>query len=75
MREGITLKELRKKLVSQSLYYFDHVIEEISRRTNLSLPLVRMLLPHDLEAVIIKKENRKEQIEKQYSKYIVSFQQ
>ena len=26
MREGITLKELRKKLVSQSLYYFDHVI-------------------------------------------------
>jgi len=71
MREGITLKELRKKIVSQSLYYFDAVIEEISQRTNLPLHLVRMLLPHDFEAVIIEKKDKREDIEKRYNKCVV----
>ena len=56
-----SLKTLPDQLIINfgDTYVLDPVIEEISRRTNLSLPLVRMLLPHDLEAVIINKENNK----------------
>lgn len=44
MREGLHLKELRKTVVSQSLYYFDKVLSEISRRTSLSLRQLRFLI-------------------------------
>ena len=73
MREGIYLKELRKSIVSQSLYYFDHVLEEMKRRTTLTLPLLRMMLPEDLTAIFIEKKQYQEILEKRYKKsaYVV----
>src|SRR3989344_91582 len=41
MREAIDNKELRKAVVSQTLYYFDAVLLEIARRLNLTLNQVR----------------------------------
>jgi len=47
MRDGMYLKELRKSIVSQSLYYFDRVLEEICQRTGLNLRQVRFFVNQD----------------------------
>jgi len=47
MRNGLHLKELRKSIVSQSLYYFDRVLEEICQRTGLNLRQVRFFVNQD----------------------------
>lgn len=70
MRAGIYLKELRKKIVSQSLFYFDHVLKEICRRTGLDLRLARMLLPEDLEAVLIEKKEYASLLEARFNKSV-----
>ncbi len=73
MREGIYLKELRKSIVSQSLHYFDHVLEEMQKRTNLPLHLLRMMLPEDLEPILIQKKPYQNILEQRYEKsaYVV----
>src|SRR3989338_1193625 len=43
MREVAYLKELRKKFVSQALYYFDPVLLEVARQSGLTLKQVRFL--------------------------------
>jgi phosphohistidine swiveling domain-containing protein len=70
MRTGIYLKELRKKLVSQSLFYFDHVLEEICRRSDLDVRLARMLLPEDLEPLLVDKKPYKEILENRFNKSV-----
>ena len=52
MRDGIYLKELRKKLVSESLYYMDRLLIEIGRRYNLTLKQMRLLIIDEVEKMI-----------------------
>lgn len=47
MRDGLHLKELRKKVVSLSLFYFDSVLEEIAGRTGLTFKQIRFLVGQD----------------------------
>jgi phosphohistidine swiveling domain-containing protein len=69
MRDAIHLKELRKKMVSQALYYFDPVLEEIGQRAALPLHLVRML--HYTELVTaMQKKNLKNRLEQRYKESI-----
>lgn len=70
MREGIYLKELRKSIVSQSLYYFDNVLEEMRKRTNISLPLLRMMLPEDLTPIFVEKKSYHKTLEERYEKSV-----
>ncbi|MCK4589443.1 MAG: hypothetical protein KAT77_03305 [Nanoarchaeota archaeon] len=53
MRDGIYLKELRKKIVSESLYYFDGLQIEIGRRINLSLKQIRNFLVDEIEEMLL----------------------
>jgi len=57
MRDGIYLKELRKKLVSESLYYMDKLLIEIGRRYNLTLKQIRLLMVEEVEEMIKNKTN------------------
>lgn len=68
MRTGVYLKELRKSIVSQSLFYFDNVLNEIARHGDITLPLARFLILDDLEQLLIKKQPYKERLEKRYNK-------
>jgi phosphohistidine swiveling domain-containing protein len=43
MRDGMYNKEQRKTIVSQSLYYFDKVLEEVAKRTGITLKLIRFM--------------------------------
>lgn len=70
MRAGIRLKELRKSIVSQSLFYFDPVITEIGRRTNLPIALVRMLLFDELEPLLIQQKPFRDVLEQRYQKSV-----
>ncbi len=74
MRAGIYLKELRKSIVSQSLFHFDKVLNEICKRTNLTIELARMLLPHDLHALLIEKKPYNEILQKRFDKSVYLIQ-
>lgn len=54
MRDIAYLKELRKTHVSQSLYYFDKVLEEIGRRLYLSINQVRFFTTKDVYQALVK---------------------
>jgi len=60
MRDGIYYKELRKKIVSLSLYYTDNLLIEIGRRTNLSLRQVRQFLVQEVELALLHKKDYQE---------------
>ncbi|MDX9893280.1 MAG: PEP-utilizing enzyme [Patescibacteria group bacterium] len=53
MRDIANLKELRKTHVSQSLYYFDKVLEEIARRLFLSIRQVRFMKTVEIRQALI----------------------
>lgn len=53
MRDGIYLKELRKSIVSQSLYYYDPILSEIARRGRISLRQVRFLLTEEIARMLL----------------------
>jgi len=58
MRDGLRLKELRKSIVSQSLYYYDSVLNEICRRAGLNLRQVRFLVgTNEVSSVLKRAEN------------------
>ena len=58
-RDGVYLKELRKKFVSQSLTHWDPVLNEISRRTFLTMRQVRFLRTQDILPALQGKESGK----------------
>lgn len=53
MRDGIYLKELRKKIVSESLYYVDGLLIEIGKRTNNLLKQMKHFLPEEIEEMLL----------------------
>lgn len=53
MRQVAYLKELRKRYVSESLYYFDTVLKEVGKRLFLSLNQVRHLRTVELKACLV----------------------
>lgn len=53
MRDAAELKELRKKYVSQSLYYFDPVLSEIGKRLYLSIRQVRFMRTTDVQQALL----------------------
>lgn len=53
MRDTAYLKELRKTYVSASLYYFDKVLEEIGRRSYLSIKQVRFMCTADAKEILL----------------------
>lgn len=53
IKEGMYLKELRKSIVSQSLYYFDSILKEIGKRGDLNLNQVRHLTTKDIEKMLL----------------------
>lgn len=57
MRDGTYYKELRKKIVSLSLYYTDSLLMEIGQRTNLTLSQVRQFLAKELKLALIGHKN------------------
>lgn len=57
MRDAANLKELRKKIVSQSLYYFDPVLAEIGKRLFMSMKQVRFLRTVDVYDALIKNKD------------------
>ena len=57
MRDAANLKELRKKIVSQSLYYFDPVLEEIGKRLFMSIKQVRFLRTVDVRDALLKNKD------------------
>ena len=74
MRAGIYLKELRKSIVSQSLFHFDKVLNEICKRTDLTIELTRMLLPHDLPALLLDNKPYQEILQKRFNKSVYLIQ-
>lgn len=54
MREGIYYKELRKWIVSQTLYYYDPILMEIARRGGLSLNQARHLMTREVRSMLTK---------------------
>jgi len=57
MRDGMYLKELRKMIVSQSLYYYDPILIEIGKRGGLSLNQVRHLLTSEIKELLLKNKD------------------
>jgi len=57
MRAGIYLKELRKSIVSQSLYYYDPILSEIAHRGKISLKQTRFLLTKEIAKMLLKNKN------------------
>lgn len=62
MRDAAHLKELRKHFVSESLYYFDKVLEEIGRRTYLSIKQIRFMRTADVKEALLKKKDFTEEL-------------
>ncbi|MFA6272372.1 MAG: PEP-utilizing enzyme [Patescibacteria group bacterium] len=54
MREGIYYKELRKSIVSQTLYYYDPILMEIARRGGLSMRQARHLRTAEVRPMLTK---------------------
>lgn len=57
MRSAAYLKELRKHYVSESLYYFDPVLNEIGRRLFLSIKQVRFMRTLDVANALLKNKD------------------
>lgn len=57
MRDGMRLKELRKSIVSQSLYYYDPILKEIARRGNITLRQARFLKTEEIEDMLTSKKD------------------
>ena len=55
MREGIYYKELRKSIVSQTLYYYDPILKEIARRAGLTLRQARHLKTSEVRPLLAKR--------------------
>ena len=53
MRDVAYLKELRKRYVSEALYYFDDVLISIGKRLHLSLRQVRFMSTRDVKNALI----------------------
>ncbi|MFH1292040.1 MAG: PEP-utilizing enzyme [bacterium] len=66
MRNVAHLKELRKRYVSESGYYFDSVLEQIAKRLYLSLQQVRMMTPEDLDRSLFKGEDLSDELNHRY---------
>lgn len=62
MHDVAYLKELRKRYVSESLYYFDKVLLEIAKRSYLTLKQVRFLFTADVKKILINKVDYSEVI-------------
>jgi len=56
------LKEQRKKYVSASLYYFDSVLTQIAKKSNLSLAQIRFLTEDNIEDLLINSKDFSEEI-------------
>jgi len=54
MRDVAFLKELRKRYVSESLYYFDPVLEAIASKSYLSVKQVRFLRTKDVADILLR---------------------
>lgn len=50
------LKDYRKNILYKSYYFLDFLIRELGRRLNLTPTQVRHILPHEMEAVLLKKK-------------------
>ena len=57
MRNGVYLKEFRKRFVSLSLYYMDPLIHEYSRRLGIAVPHVRQFLADEPYQALVKGKN------------------
>jgi phosphoenolpyruvate synthase/pyruvate phosphate dikinase len=57
MRDGMHLKELRKSIVSQSLYYYDPILKEIARRGVVTLRQARFLKTDEIEDMLKNKKD------------------
>ncbi len=57
LREGIYYKELRKWIVSKSLYYYDPILSEIGRRGGLSMRQARFLKTSDVKDMLLKNKD------------------
>jgi phosphohistidine swiveling domain-containing protein len=62
MRDMAHLKELRKRYVSESLYYFDKVLIEIGKRLFMSIKQVRFMTTDDLKKSLIVGQDISEEI-------------
>lgn len=62
MRDAAYLKELRKKFISQSLYYFDPVLAEIGRRLFMSVRQVRFLSTADAKEALLHHKDLNQEI-------------
>lgn len=67
MRDAANLKEQRKKFVSQSLYYFDPVLNEISKRLFLSVKQVRFLRVSDAYDALVKNKDLTAELNERFS--------
>ena len=66
MRDAANLKEQRKKFVSQSLYYFDSVLNEIGKRLFLSVKQVRFLRTSDAYDALVKNKDLTADLNERY---------
>ncbi|KKW41611.1 MAG: Phosphoenolpyruvate synthase/pyruvate phosphate dikinase [Candidatus Magasanikbacteria bacterium GW2011_GWA2_56_11] len=66
MRDAANLKELRKRYVSASLYYFDTVLAEIGRRTYMSIKQVRFMRTCDARRALLEGEDLTGEINERY---------
>ena len=57
MREGIYYKELRKSIVSQTLFLYDPILKEIARRGTLSLRQVRHLRVSEVRKMLVQNKD------------------
>jgi phosphohistidine swiveling domain-containing protein len=62
-KEGLYLKELRKKYVSQSIHHYEKVLKEIGRRCKLNLKQTRYVVNKDIPNIFSDK-NLQEQIKR-----------
>lgn len=62
MRDAAHLKELRKRYVSESLYYFDPVLAEIGKRLFLSIRQVRFMRTVDVRDALLKNKDFSEEL-------------
>lgn len=62
MRDMAHLKELRKRYVSESLYYFDKILVEIGKRLFMSIKQVRFMTTDDIKKSLVEKQDISEEI-------------
>ncbi len=67
MRDAANLKEQRKKFVSQSLYYFDPVLNEISKRLFLTVKQVRFFRTSDVYEALVKNKDLTSELNERFN--------